>query len=265
MGYIYILTSPIGKSYIGQTTRPIEKRFKAHQLKSSKCLAIYNAIKKYGWENFEKDWYECPDEDLNFDEDLLVTEMRTLTPYGYNIREGGGSHGKHSEETKQKCRETKMGEKNPNYGKSMSEEQKQKISEALWGEKNHNYGKPMSIEIKQKLSEALRGEKNPNYGKPMSEEQKQKIGEAQRGEKGNMYGKVHAEETKQKMSDAHLGDKNHNSKRVYQYDLDGTFITSFGSTGEAERKMNKPNGSSIKTCARGKSKTAYGFKWSYTN
>lgn len=238
MGYIYILTSPIGKSYIGQTTRPIEKRFKAHQLKSSKCLAIYNAIKKYGWENFEKDWYECPDEDLNFDEDLLVTEMRTLTPYGYNIREGGGANGKHSEETKQKCRETKMGEKNPNYGKSMSDEQKQKISEAL------------------------SGEKNPNYGKPMSEEQKQKIGEAQRGEKGNMYGKVHAEETKQKMSDAHLGDKNHNSKRVYQYALDGTFMASFGSTEEAGRHLNF-SGSSIRACARGKSKTSYGFRWSY--
>ena len=31
MGYIYILTSPSGKSYIGQTIRSIEKRFQQHQ------------------------------------------------------------------------------------------------------------------------------------------------------------------------------------------------------------------------------------------
>ena len=117
MGYIYILTSPIGKSYIGQTTRPIEKRFKAHQLKSSKCLAIYNAIQKYGWDNFEKDWYECPDEDLNFDEELLVREMETLSPSGYNLKEGGGNTGKPCEETRQKQIEAKLGDKNFWYGK----------------------------------------------------------------------------------------------------------------------------------------------------
>ena len=109
MGYIYILTSPSGKSYIGQTTRPIEKRFQIHQQKSSNCVAIYRAIQKYGWDNFKKDWYECPDEDLNFDEELLVREMGTLAPRGYNLKEGGGSNGKHSEESKQKMSESHTG------------------------------------------------------------------------------------------------------------------------------------------------------------
>ena len=31
MGYIYILTSPSGKSYIGQTTRSIHKRLEEHE------------------------------------------------------------------------------------------------------------------------------------------------------------------------------------------------------------------------------------------
>ena len=84
-----MLTSPSGKSYIGQTIRSIEERFKAHQKESSRCMAIYNAIKKYGWENFEKDYYECPYEDLNFDEELLIREMGTLAPKGYNLKEGG--------------------------------------------------------------------------------------------------------------------------------------------------------------------------------
>lgn len=88
MGHIYMLTSPSGKSYIGQTTRPIEKRFKEHQLERSGCIAIRDAIQKYGWENFEKDYYECPDEDIDFDEELLIREIGTLSPDGYNLKEG---------------------------------------------------------------------------------------------------------------------------------------------------------------------------------
>lgn len=53
MGWIYMITSPSGKSYIGQTIRPIQTRLKEHRTgKSSDCVAIYNAIQKYGWENF---------------------------------------------------------------------------------------------------------------------------------------------------------------------------------------------------------------------
>ena len=81
MGYIYILTSPLGKSYIGQTIRPIEKRLEEHQ-QSNGCVAIHNAIKKYGWENFEKDWYYCPDEDLNNHEELMIEVLGTLAPEG---------------------------------------------------------------------------------------------------------------------------------------------------------------------------------------
>ena len=210
MGYIYILKNKVnGKIYIGQTTRPIQKRLQEHRTgKSSNCVSIYRAIKKYGWGNFEKDWYECPDEDLNFDEELLVREMETVAPDGYNLREGGGSCGKPSDETKQRMSEAQI-------------------------------GKPKSEETKQKLSEALLGEKNPNFGKPKSDETKQKMSETQRGE------------------------KHHKSRRVYQYDLDGTFINSFGSSGEAGRHLKKSR-SAISMCACGERKTAYGFKWSHS-
>ena len=61
MGYIYILTSPSGKSYVGQTTRDIEERFGEHQEPTSACSAIRNAIQYYGWDRFIADYYECPD------------------------------------------------------------------------------------------------------------------------------------------------------------------------------------------------------------
>jgi group I intron endonuclease len=208
MGHIYEIKNKInGKIYIGQTIRPIEKRLEEHRTgQSSGCRAIYNAIQKYGWENFKKDYYECPDEDLNFDEDLLVREMMTLSPDGYNLREGGGSRGKLSEETKQK----------------------------LSGENHHNYGKPHSKKTKQKIGDGNRG-------------------------------KIRTDEMNQKNREATIGEKHPMSKRVYQYDLDGIFIDSFGSSREAGRYLEK-DGSSIRECARGarRSKTAYGFKWSYT-
>jgi len=208
MGFIYILTSPTGKSYIGQTIQTIHKRFQSHQYASSRCFAICNAIQKYGWENFEKDWYECPDEDLNFDEELLVEEIGTLAPNGYNLREGGGNTGKPSQETKKK------------------------ISKSLTG-------KTLSDETKKKMSKARTGEKHP------------------------MYGKIHANKSKQKMSESKTGKKNHASKRVYQYTLDGKYINSFDSSGEAARALGKSDGSFISMCARGKRKSANGFKWSH--
>jgi hypothetical protein len=247
MGYIYMLTSPSGNSYIGQTIGSIEKRFKQHQ-KPSRCVAIYNAIQLYGWENFEKEWYECPDEDLNFDEELLVREMGTLAPGGYNLREGG-CNGKVSSETRQKISKSKQGKNHPMYGKT--------------GKKCPNYGKKHSEESKKKMSESQKGEKSVWYGKHHTYESKLKISKSRLGEKHHMYGKTHTEETKIKMSKSRLGEKNHNSNRVYQYNLDGTFLQSFGSSREAARHLNKSS-SPIRLCAGGDRPRAHGFKWSYT-
>jgi hypothetical protein len=86
---------------------------------------------------------------------------------------------------------------------------------------------------------------------------KQKISEAQ-------LGKTHSEETKQKISESLSGEKNYRSKRVYQYDLEGNELGTFPSTGEAARYLKKKSGSIISRCARGKLKSAHGFKWSYT-
>lgn len=37
----------------------------------------------------------------------------------------------------------------------------------------------------------------------------------------------------------------------------------FKTAEEACRKFNKPSSSNIRDCCRGKTKTAYGFKWEY--
>ncbi|AGE60159.1 GIY-YIG catalytic domain-containing endonuclease [Acanthocystis turfacea Chlorella virus WI0606] len=211
MGFIYMLISPSGKSYIGQTTRPFEERFKDHQKPSSGCVAIFRAIQKYGWDNFEKHWYEVPDEDLNDHEELMVEVLGTLSPDGYNLMEGGGAGGKRCEEVKKK------------------------MSDAKKGDNHHFYGKAHTNEHKQNLSNAVYGENNP------------------------FYGHTHTYDTRQKMSENHPA-----SKKVYQYTINGTFVKSFVSSGEAARSLNKKRGNNIRECANGKCPTAYGFKWSYT-
>ncbi|AGE57672.1 GIY-YIG catalytic domain-containing endonuclease [Acanthocystis turfacea Chlorella virus NTS-1] len=242
MGFIYMLTSPYGKSYIGQTIRPIEERLKEHQLPSSNCVAIYNAIKLHGWDNFEKHWYEVPDEDLNEHEELMVEVLGTLAPGGYNLKEGGGSGGKMSEEVKKKMSESRKDEKHYNYGKTQPDEVKQKISIKL-------KGRTLDDEVKQKMSEAQKG-------RTFSDEHRQNLSETQKG-------RIMSDDHKQNLSESHKGEKNQNSKKVYQYDLNGTFVQSFASGGDAARSLNKNPGSSIGECARGERKTAYGFKWSY--
>ncbi|AGE48815.1 GIY-YIG catalytic domain-containing endonuclease [Paramecium bursaria Chlorella virus AP110A] len=267
MGFIYKLTHKESqKAYIGQTIRPILKRFEEHQLESSKCLAIQSAIQKYGWENFDKEWYEIPDEDLNFYEEMLVALLGTLAPGGYNLKEGGGN-GKMSEESKQKMSKAHI-------GKTLSDEHKQKLSEALVGKKCTNEtkqklskahrGKTLSEETKQKMSEAQTDEKNHMYGKTHTEESKQKMSEAMTGEKNPMYGKTLSDEHKKKMSDATSGEKHYASKKVYQYTIGGTYVNSYGSCGEAAQALGKTDGSSVGKCARGKQPSAYGFKWLYT-
>lgn len=237
MGYIYMITSPSGKKYIGQTIRSIKERLDEHPRKKD-CIAIHNAIQKYGWENMKKEWYRVPDEDLNFYEEMMVTLLGTLSPDGYNLKEGGGNCGKHSETTIQKMKESQSGEKNPMFGKTRTDETKKKHSESTKGEKNHMYGN----------GHLIAGEKNPMFGKTLTKDHRQKISKSRIGK--------------------YRGEKNGRSKKVYQYDLDNNLVQSFESCGEAARHLGNTSVSSsnIRACARntcGKHKSAYGFKWTF--
>jgi len=245
-----MLTSPSGKSYIGQTIRPIEERLRQHQKPNSVCVAINRAIQKHGWDNFEKHWYEVPDEDLNDHEKLMVEVLGTLSPGGYNLREGGGSGGKPCEESRKKMSEARI-------GKALSKETKIKLSEANSRENNPMYGKTHTKEIKQKIRET-------STGRTHKVETKKKISESQKGDKNHMYGKTPSDETKRKMSETKKGVNNPNSKRIFQYDINNTFIQSFATSIEAARSLDKSSGSAISSCAHGTRKTAYGFKWSFT-
>lgn len=102
MGFIYMLTSPNRKAYIGQTTEKVlENRLKKHRLLISNCSALVNAVKKHSWEKFQIDSYECPDDELDKHEEMLIETLGTLSPGGYNLKKGGANNSP-SEETRSK-------------------------------------------------------------------------------------------------------------------------------------------------------------------
>lgn len=244
---VYKHTNKInGKVYIGQTCQNNPNR-RWRNGDGYKCSPLfYNAIQKYGWDNFEHEILEnnLSLEQANILEAEFIKKYKSNNSlYGYNITPGGQNYvmadstkeklsiiftgRKHSEETKKKMSKSHIGKKH-------TEEEKRKISEAQKGEKGNNYGKKMSKETKRKISEASKGKEKSletreklsmaNKGKRMSDKTKKILSEQRKGiplkestkEKlkehykthpNPMYGKHHTEETKEKIRNTKLGKK----------------------------------------------------------
>ena len=96
MKTIYLHRNKINnKVYIGQTIQPLEDRWK-NGFGYKTCYYFYNAIQKYGWDNFEhiileqsENWTQ---EELNNKEKEYIKLFNSTNPdYGYNICEGGSN------------------------------------------------------------------------------------------------------------------------------------------------------------------------------
>lgn len=88
MGIIYKYTSPSGKSYIGKTIYSQKERAGKNGEKYKGCTAFYNAIQKYGWNNFSYDILEeCVNEKLGEREAYYISYFNTQVPNGYNVRD----------------------------------------------------------------------------------------------------------------------------------------------------------------------------------
>ena len=151
MGVIYRITSPSGKSYIGQTRRDAEKRKEEHFKCQGNCIILENAIKKYKGQMTFEVLFEVNDELLDFYEIRFIEALGTVEPNGYNIRTGGGA-GLHSAESCVRMRLAKLGEKNHNFGKPRTDSAKLSISLSKSGEKHHFYGKTLTKEHRLQLS-----------------------------------------------------------------------------------------------------------------
>lgn len=96
---IYKITNKINnKIYIGQTVTSLAARWYCHVHDSKRVAShpFYNAIKKYGKENFNIEEIGGANNitELNYQEWLLIHKHNTLWPNGYNLKEGGKNKGK---------------------------------------------------------------------------------------------------------------------------------------------------------------------------
>lgn len=251
-GYIYKTTNLINnKIYIGQHKA---KEFDPTYLGSGKIIIL--AINKYGKENFICElieWCETQSK-INSRERYWIKFYNARNKnVGYNLTEGGegwkGLH--HSELTKQKISESKMG-CHPNRKYEVTEETRQKISKTLREKHQSSWNKGilMREESKQKLREA-------NLGKKLSEETRQKM----KGRKAWNKGIPMSDEAKQHLQEINLG-KTVARRKVGQFNPDGTLVAIYISCADASRKTNisRPQ---ITKCCLGYRKTASNYIWKY--
>lgn len=86
-----MITSPIGKKYIGQTVRSVHERWKQHGSEGHTTgTYLKNAFKKYGKHNMKFEVIlECDNSELDQNESKYIKDFNTLAPHGYNLSTGG--------------------------------------------------------------------------------------------------------------------------------------------------------------------------------
>lgn len=156
---IYCITNRINdKKYIGQTIGSLRKRWIQHQssARTDKNFPLYNAIRKYGADNFTVEQIDiaATQKELDQKEIYWGTKLNALSPEGYSLRFGQGK-GIISDETRKKISISKMGHKTW-LGRHLSSEHKLKISkskkEISNGERNpaHKLTEQQVVEIRRK-------------------------------------------------------------------------------------------------------------------
>ena len=129
---VYCHTNKIdGKRYVGITSQKPEKRW-GNGCNYSDSPYFYNAIKKYGWEEFSHEILFTglsKKEAQEKERELIAKWELNDRSYGYNIQKGGEGVDAISDETRRKMSEIRK-------GKKLSEETKHRMSLGRLGAKH---------------------------------------------------------------------------------------------------------------------------------
>lgn len=189
---VYKHISPVGKVYIGITKRGVADRWGKNGIGYKDNVHFYNAIQKYGWDNFTHEilYTDLSKEDACAKEIELIKVFKSNDfRYGYNICAGGEGRleDTQSDSTKQKISEAVKAQWQDDiirqkridglHGHKVTQETRDKIRQA-------QLGKFVPKEVGDKISKSKKGKHPWNYGKkcsPRTEETKRKISESSRG------------------------------------------------------------------------------------
>ena len=294
---VYKHTSPSGKVYIGITSQKPEHRWNNGDGYKGRTY-FWNAIQKYGWENFEHEILYTglsKQEAGEKEKELIELYDSTDKNKGYNLSTGGeygGAGVKQNQSTIDKRVQKLKGRivsqeerdaksrffkklyadktKHPKYGTHWDEEGKEKLRQSAKNKptisedtrlklKESHLGKTQTEDTKNKISEK-------NKGKKRTEETKQKISNSHKGK-----GHPQTEETKKKISKTEKGkkisDKTKDKMRelankipVFQFNLDAQLIGDFNSIIDASRTTGIPS-ANIGKCIHEQRLSAGGYVW----
>ncbi len=110
-GIVYVLTSPSGKKYVGQTRQPLRKRLAVHKSTAKRLptILLARAINKYGLDSFEAKQVDVAGSAAELDdrEEHWIGNFNTMSPNGYNTREV--KRLQFTDDVRKKISEAKMG------------------------------------------------------------------------------------------------------------------------------------------------------------
>lgn len=148
---VYAHVNKINKKiYIGQTCNGLRRRSGTTGNGYINCTHFYNAIQKYGWENFESFILKnnLSQEEVNQYEQQMI-KLYNSVENGFNITLGGQGYTRTLIQRKELSKRY-TGKGNPRYGTHHTEETKRKIGES---NKISQLGRKTSEETKRKMSQ----------------------------------------------------------------------------------------------------------------
>lgn len=196
---IYKITSPTGRIYIGQSVDINQRKCKYRCLNCKSQTKIYASLHKYGWDKHKFEIiHVCEPDKLNELEAYYITLYNTFNSrYGMNLRDGGASRGRMSDESKIRIGLAKRGKKIV-----FSEQHKRRLSEAA-----KKRGMPPEVLLKAALAAK---------GRKQSAETIRK----------RFQNRIHAK-----------GANHVSSKEVLQFDLEGNLIKKWGCLSDITREL----------------------------
>ena len=275
MGYIYKITNKINnKIYIGQTRRTIQERWREHLSRANQNYEsyLYNAIRKYGEDNFVIEEIEkCEDDYINEREQYYIETFNSFNKTnGYNLTKGGDGNQKYNYVL---IRE--LWDKGYKISEIINEIgcDKSVIASALVEHETYNKHESLSRRNRKGINQYdLNGNFIAHYNSITEAANKDKL-------KASLIGACCNKKIKQALSYIWCFDHEkppqglekikYYKRAVLQFTLEGDFVAEFESGAAAARaiepdKNSNTVASQILQVCKGQRKTARGFIWRYS-
>lgn len=259
MPFVYSIKCKIEpyKEYIGQTAHEdFQLRLNGHMsdVKNGRKRHLYNAIRKYGWDQFTIEILHSFSRDGNWQERLDELEIQeiaqrgTLAPGGYNNETGGNRNKVLHEDTKELMSSVRSGEQHAMFGKHHQDEAKDLLRDA-----NRKEVQQWSRDGTE-LIRTFESIEDASHETGADGSHICKVCKGERKTAGGFHWKFVQEEDVQTNEPLRF-------TKIQQWSFDLTTLIAEHDTIREASESSKADVRGISRCCKGKSRSAGGFKW----